>query len=276
MGQFCMIDGRPAGDCQAVLPLWDMGLLYGFSLFETMLVQNGRPVLLESHLDRMISSARQLGMSLLSHDELAGMCHYALAKFGLDRGVLRLTATAGTAQQNGHCIIMLREGIPYTEEQYEKGVALVTLDFPRHEKSPLVFHKTANYLENILGRRQAQRQGYDEGLFLNTRGQVTECTASNIFIVRGDKLLTPPVQSGLLPGTIRRLVLENAAAAGYTGLETALEPLDLRQTEECFVTNSLLGVMPVTSLDDVQIGNGKPGPVTVTIMAMYRAALVNL
>ncbi len=271
MREYHFVDGEPvAGGFQKIMA-GDAGLLYGCSLFETMLVKGSRPVLLAEHLARMAASARDLGMPLpASPADLAGMCLAAAQRAGT--GVLRLTVTAGgDAGKKGRIFIMMREGLPYRAEQKAKGFALLTLDFPRNEKSPLVRHKTANFWENRLGRGRAQQQGYDEGLFLNTRGYVAEGTVSNIFAVRDGELLTPPVEAGLLPGTVRRLVIDYAASAGLACREAMLTRQELGGADELFVTNSLLGVMPVTVLDGAPVGTGTPGAVTRELMRLYPA-----
>ena len=120
-----------------------------------------------------------------------------------------------------------------------------------------------------MGRREAQNQGYDEGLFLNSRGHVAEGAVSNIFMVRDDELITPPAASGLLPGIVRQLVLERAAGLGFRCREDNFTTRDLRGADECFLTNSLMGIMPVNSLDGVPVGSGKPEPATAALMPLY-------
>jgi branched-subunit amino acid aminotransferase/4-amino-4-deoxychorismate lyase len=272
--EFYLVNGKPASAVTAGVSIKDRGLLYGYSLFETMPVKNGKPVLLFHHLERMDRSASELGIRLPGgRAALAALCCDAVGRSGVIEGVLRLTVTAGSGvKEDGCSVISVREAIPYRKDQYEKGVSLMTLHFPRNERSPLVKHKTANYLENLLGRLEARRRGYDEGVFLNTSGRVAEGTVSNIFMVRNGELLTPPVEAGLLPGIVRRLVIEGAATAGLVCKEVNFTRLELQRAEECFITNSLMGIMPVTRLDDLPVGNGKPGPVTLKIAGIYLAA----
>lgn len=258
-------------DEQLTLDPGDRGLLYGFSLFETMLVKKGRVVMLQRHLERLTGSAAVLDMTLTGvTDLLAARCNEAVERSSVVDGVLRLTVTAGPAEGGeGTVLLSIREGVPYLPDRYEKGFSLLTLGFPRHERSPLVRHKTTNYMENLLGRREALRLGYDEGLFLNTSGNVAEGTVSNIFVVREGELLTPPLEAGLLPGTVRRLVLERATGLGYRCRKTNITLDDLKGADECFLTNSLMGIMPATHLDGTVIGSGKPGPVTLDIIKVY-------
>lgn len=273
MREFYLVNGEPAPAGMAGVRITDRGFLYGYSLFETMPVKNGQPVLLSLHLERMDRSARELDIGLPGGPAaLAALCREAASRSGVIDGVLRLTVTAGSGMgEDGCTIISVREALPYRKCQYEKGISVMTLQIPRNEKSPLVRHKTANYLENLLGRQEARRRGHDEGIFLNTGGRVAEGTASNIFMVRNGELLTPPVDAGLLPGIVRRLVMESAATAGLACKEEHFTRRELQQAEECFITNSLMGIMPVTRLDDAPVGNGKPGPVTLQVAGIYLA-----
>jgi len=277
--EFYLVNGQSVSDAQVKLSIKDMALLYGYSLFETMLVTKGQSVFVNRHLKRLVKSASSLGIKLTrSCEELTMMCSQAVACSGIQEGVLRLTVTAGDGgDAAGSTILSVREGLPYRAEQYAKGAALLTLDFPRNEKSLLVKHKTANYLENLLGRQKAQRLGYDEGLFLNTQSMVAEGTVSNIFIVQNGVLLTPPVDAGLLPGTVRHLVIEHAPEVGCACMEAHFNHAYIKDADECFLTNALMGVMPVVSLDSYPLGKeepGKPGSVTKRIGSMYLALVL--
>lgn len=249
----------------------DRGLLYGFSLFETMLVHRGRLIMPRRHMERLYRSAGVLGINIPAGIEgMTGTCGEVVNKSGVKNGALRVTVTAGTEKgEQGMVLFTVRDGTAYNNEHYEKGFALRLLSFTRSECSPLVAHKTANYLENLLGRREALIKGYHEGLFLNSRGKVAEGTASNIFIVKGNEIITPPPEAGLLPGTVRRLVIEESGRLGYCCREDNFTVGDIEKAGECFLTNSLMGIMPVTSINGLPIGNGKPGPVTRDMMRVY-------
>ena len=249
----------------------DQGLLYGFSLFETMLVKRGRVIMLQQHLQRLIGSAASLGITIgAGRDLLATKSVAAVELSGASDGILRLTVTAGPADSGtGLILYSMQEGVPYLPGRYVKGFSLLTLGFPRNEKSPLVRHKTANYMENILGRREALRLGFDEGLFLNSLGNVTEGTVCNIFTVRNGELITPPPEAGLLSGTVRQLVIESAPLLGYQCREENITANDIKTADECFLTNSLMGIMPATVLDGRDIGSGLPGRVTLELTKLY-------
>jgi len=268
---YYLCDGEIKPVEQLTLSPRDQGLLYGFSLFETMLVKQGRVIMLQQHLQRLTGSAASMGITIgADRDLLAENSIAAVESADVTDGVLRLTVTAGSADSwMGLILFSVQKGIPYPPERYDQGFSLLTLGYPRNEKSPLIRHKSANYMENILGRREALQLGYDEGLFLNSLGNVAEGTVSNIFAVQKGELITPPLEAGLLPGTVRQLVIELAPLMGYQCREEDITTKDIKRADECFLTNSLLGIMPATSLDGKDIGSGLPGWVTLDLMKLY-------
>ncbi|TAK56459.1 MAG: branched-chain amino acid aminotransferase, partial [Dehalococcoidia bacterium] len=157
------------------------------------------------------------------------------------------------------------------ESLYPRGASAVVADVRRNETSPLSRLKTLNYLNNLLARRAARAAGADEALFLNTRGDVAEGAASNVFIVRGRELLTPPASAGALPGIARATVLELAPTLGLTPRESTLTLDSIRTADEAFLTNSLMEVLPLVRLDGAPIAGGRPGSATQSLRAAYRA-----
>jgi len=270
---YYIIDGKPATEASITINTDDAGLLYGFSLFETILVKGGKPVLLQLHLRRMTSSAAELGILMpMDIEGLAVMCVEGINKSGISEGVLRFAVTAGLGDDKpGRTILTIREGIPYQAEQYEKGVSIMKAGYHRNEKSPLVKHKTANYLENLIARKKARALGFDECLFINTQGNTAECSASNVFAVIGNTLLTPPIDAGLLPGIVRGLVIDKLAGPACRCIEANFTYSDLLKAEECFITNSLMGIMPVVSFDRHRVGDGRAGNLTRALIQKYNS-----
>lgn len=131
----------------------------------------------------------------------------------------------------------------------------------RNETSPFVYHKTMNYGDCILEKRRSGKAGMDERIFLNTKGQICEGTVSNIFFVRDGRIYTPAIDSGLLPGTVREYICESEAVT-----QTVIFPDELSSYQECFVTNSLMGVMPVKLLGNISFEERN---VTAMIMRKY-------
>jgi len=166
---------------------------------------------------------------------------------------LRLTLSGGEEsggkENTGSKLLFHPRPIPYTPEQYAQGVELALLPTPRNERSVLTRIKSTNYLENVLARKQAQALGAFDGVWLNTQGEVAETTMSNLFFVTGDTLYTPALDCGCLPGTRRALVLQIAASLGIPAREGKYQPEILLEAEEVFLTNALLGIMPVCRIE---------------------------
>lgn len=209
---------------------------FGLGLFETIAIENNKPLLLSYHLERLQNSIETFGINqtvskkqiedyLIKHDLL----HHALKIMVSDKNLLF------TIRPN-----------PYTKEQYSQGFSLDYSPVMRNETSILTHHKTMNYGDCILEKRRTKLLGVDELLFLNSRGEICEGTTTNIFFVKSGIIYTPPVSCGLLPGIMRRYIIET-----YPVVEKVLHLEDISQMEECFVTNSLLGIMKVTSVSNV-------------------------
>jgi branched-subunit amino acid aminotransferase/4-amino-4-deoxychorismate lyase len=271
-GKIVCLNGEylPAGE--AAVPAADQGLLFGRGLFETVRVSGGVPRLVGRHLSRLRESAGELGLELpYQPGELEDMLRRTAEKNGMDGGGLRLTLTAGGHLCRPTLLIQAR-GRAYTGEMYRRGIKAGLAPFPRNEGSPLVRHKTLNYWENLLARRLAAQEGWGEALFLNCSGSLAEGSVSNLFLVLGGKVVTPDAGSGLLPGITRRRVLELCAALKIPLEERAVGPGELRRADECFITNALMGVMPVTALENSPVGNGLPGEVAGLIASELEKA----
>lgn len=280
MGKYICVNGEIVSREEAVIPANDQGLLYGYGLFETMRVLGGRPVFLDKHLRRLENSAAEIGLQIAGGKKrLTAMLKDTIEANRLENGSLRLTVTAGplpgefAGKGGGNVIVTVRPGEPYQEKFYREGFKAGFLKTRRNERSPLVRLKTLNYLENILGRREAARRGWNEGLFLNNAGCLCEGTVSNLFLVFKGKLVTPHVDSGLLPGTVRGVVVELACQMGIGVEERPVLPEELEKAEEAFLTNSLMGVMPLVNINGYSIGSNKPGSLTKKFMAKYEQIL---
>ncbi len=263
----------------ATVSALDRGLLYGYGLFETMRSYGGRVFRLEEHYQRLRDGAACLAMALpLSLRDLNEAVDAVLERNKLADAYVRLTLTAGaspvagTSSAAGDETVMLLAGplTDYPPDLYRRGMAAVFSAVRRNETSPLSGIKSLNYLDNLLAREDARRRGADEAILLNTRGLVAEGSASNVFLVRGNKLITPGIQSGALPGITRRAVLELATAAGLEAVESEVEPAAFKDAAEAFLTNSVVEIMPLTRLDDRPVGSGRPGPVTGRLHRLYQ------
>jgi branched-chain amino acid aminotransferase len=228
----------------------DRGLTHGLGVFETLLALDGQPVALDLHLARMRDGAERLGLDAgkLEDGDIGAAMTGLLERNGLAKGRARvrlaLSAGAGDlrrleAGSDGLLWITVAACPPPPE-----SVTLVTADFPRNERSPLSGIKCASYAENLIALDQARRAGADEALFFNTRGELCEAATANVFLVRDGEVLTPPLSSGCLPGTMRAQVMARIAVK-----EQSLTAADVAAAEELFVTSATRGVVPVVRLD---------------------------
>lgn len=259
---------------RAAIPALDRGLLHAYGLFETMRSYNGRVFRLDAHYRRLCEGAEALGLALnLSLDEIAAAAETLLERNSLPDARIRLTVTAGPQNGDRQALLVATPPTDYPPELYERGMAAVTSAIRRNETSPLSRIKSLNCLDNLLAREDARRRGADHAILLNTRGFVAEGNASNIFLAQGERLLTPGIDSGVLPGITRAAVLELAREAGVACLEGEVEAAMLDEAREAFLTGSVMGVMPLTRLDGRPIGSGRPGPMTTTISRLYDQAV---
>ena len=156
----------------------------------------------------------------------------------MENGVLKLTVS----KEN---ITITSRKNTYTTEQYEKGFELEYSNIRRNETSPFTYMKTLNYSDCIWEKRKAKENGFDEPIFLNTKGEICEGATTNIFFVSKDKIATPPVSSGLLNGIMRQYIMKIANVE-----ERIIRPENISEFTEIFLTNSLLGIMPVKRLGE--------------------------
>ncbi|MDF3059706.1 MAG: aminotransferase class [Rariglobus sp.] len=240
------------------------GFLYGHGVFETIKVIDGRPAFLAQHHARLTASA--LALDLPYAVDLATL-----------RDRLRRVITANTLANGSAKVVLFNHGdttgelittkaSPYPPETYTRGFRLKTV-FTGERTGGLAAHKTLNYLASIRARRTALAAGFDEALFLTPAGIVIEGAATNLFIVRDGIAFTPSLASGPLPGIARAGVL--ALLGPARAREMILTTSDLHHASEVFVTNALLGVMPVSRLDDRALDLAR-APVTQALLSSYR------
>lgn len=218
----------------------DSGFFFGMGIFETIAVENGHPLFLPWHLERMEKGLDTLEISKKMFFEKAtpDKINQYLDVHPMEHGVLKIMAS------ESNLIFSTREN-PYTRKDYQKGFRLDISPVFRNETSPFTYVKSFHYGDNLLEKRRAKQNNYEETLFLNSKGQITETSASNIFFVKGRQLYTPLVECGLLDGILRRYMIET-----YNVQEIVLTPEDFPNFDEAFLTNSLMGIMPVVSIGE--------------------------
>src|SRR5205085_7211846 len=174
--------------------------------------------------------------------------------------------------KRGSVIIIADKIQVYPKEMYENGMAIVTVATTRNLHSALnPAIKSLNYLNNILAKIEANNAGVEEAIMLNAEGFVSECTADNLFLVKGKQLLTPPLSAGALYGITRATVMDIARGEGLEVLEPNLTRYDVFNADECFLTGTGAELIPVVKIDGRVIGNGKPGAVTRGLVEQYKA-----
>lgn len=265
---------------QAVVSVFDHGLLYGDGVFEGIRIYNGNVFLEQEHIDRLYESALAIRLTIpMTKAELSAATQATVAANKLTNGYIRLVVTRGSGSlgldihrtSNPQIIIIADTISLYPDELYENGLPLVTASTIRNHSAALSPRiKSLNYLNNILAKIEGLDAGTVEALMLNHKGEVAECTGDNIFIVKNGVLKTPPVDAGILEGLTRNAVMDLARKAGIPVEETAMVRHDIYVADECFLTGSAAEVIAAISLDGRQIGTGKPGPVTQQLLKLFR------
>jgi branched-subunit amino acid aminotransferase/4-amino-4-deoxychorismate lyase len=244
-------------------------LLYGEGLFETLRVYRGRRVpLLEAHSRRMARGAEFFRFPFSPsafrravQEELQMVSEEAEARL---RVTLEVWGEEGPAETR-----LITRSTPLSGADEGAGVRLIRAPFARSSGSPLLAFKTTSYFENSYARQWARLQGYDDALFLNERAEVTETTAANIFLIRGAKVVTPPVSSGLLPGIARDVVLSCAQGHGLVVEERPVTAADLHGADEILVSNAVIEVVPVREIAGIFAGPS-PSHRASALRAAYR------
>lgn len=275
------IDGRYVPREQAVVSVYDHGLLYGDGVFEGVRAYGGRVFRLDRHLERLYASAKAIWLEIpLARDTLRDVVLDAVRRSGLAEAYIRLLVTRGVGDLGldprkclkPSVICIVDRIVLWPADRYEKGLTCLTAATPinhRESLSPRI--KSLNYLSHILAKVEGIAAGVDEVVMLDSTGFVAEASGMNLFVVAHRGLRTPPPYAGILRGVTRDAVIELAAEAGYAVEESPLNRYDLYTADEVFLTGTAAEVVPVTRLDGRAIGAGAPGPVTRDLYARFRA-----
>jgi branched-chain amino acid aminotransferase len=260
------IDGRLTADDEAKVSVLDHGVTVGDGVFETMRVYAGRAFAVGRHLDRLVASASTLGLPQPDRHIAARAVAEVVAANSIGEGRVRVTWTGGVgplgSRREGGRPTMIATVGPI--EPIPPTTTAVTVPWARNERSPLVGVKTTSYAENVVALERARSAGATEALLGNTVGDLCEGTGSNVFIVLGGRLLTPPLSSGCLAGVTRALVLECCEVTEAT------VPLDaLVDADEVFLTSSTREVQGITGIDDRDLPGQRP--ITERCAGAYRA-----
>src|SRR5436190_1243866 len=275
------IDGKYCDEQDAKVSVFDHGLLYGDGVFEGIRAYNGRVFKLKEHIDRLFYSAKAILLDMpMSHADIMKATIATCRENNIRDGYIRLVVTRGVGTlglnpnrcKRGSVIIIADKIQVYPPEMYENGMAIVTVATARNLHSALnPAIKSLNYLNNILAKIEANNAGVEEAIMLNAEGFVSECTADNIFIVKDNKVFTPPLSAGALYGITRQVVIELAEESGISVSEPNLTRYDLFNADECFLTGTGAEIVPIVKIDGRIIGNGKPGALTKKLVGEYHS-----
>jgi branched-chain amino acid aminotransferase len=275
------IDGKFYDENNAKVSVFDHGLLYGDGVFEGIRAYNGRVFKLKEHIERLYYSAKAILLTIpMTMEEMTKAVILACRENNIVDGYIRLVVTRGIGtlglnpfKCSKPSVIIIADKIQlYPPKVYEEGMAIITAATTRNLHNALnPAIKSLNYLNNILAKIEAINADVEEAIMLNAEGFVAECTGDNIFIVKGKKLMTPPLSAGALRGITRAVVMDIAQQEGLEVSEPNLTRYDLYNADECFLTGTAAELVPVTKIDRRIIGTGKPGPVTKLLLEKFHA-----
>jgi branched-chain amino acid aminotransferase len=274
------LNGKLVDEKDAVVSVFDHGLLYGDGIFEGTRVYDGNIAFLSEHMDRLIDSAKVLMLDIgMTKDELIAATVETCKANNIRNGYLRHVVTRGVGTlglnpyqcKKSQVIIIAADIQLYPAELYEKGMKIITAGTIRNMPeavNPRI--KSLNYLNNIMAKIEAINAGVMECLMLNSQGFIAEASGDNVFAIKGNKLMTPPTWCGGLEGITRDKVMRLAREMGLEVQETVLTRYELWTADEMFLTGTAAEVIAVVDLDRRPIGSGKPGPVTKKLVQAYR------
>ncbi|MFQ5712502.1 MAG: branched-chain-amino-acid transaminase [Candidatus Scalinduaceae bacterium] len=279
MGLKVYINGKLYPKEDAKISVFDHGLLYGDGVFEGIRCYNGRMFKYSEHIDRLYNSARAIALEIpMTKEEIKNAVKDTLDANNMKDSYIRLVVTRGIGKLGldpFNCskpqIIIITDLIElYPRELYEKGLdAIIVPTIRNHYEALNPKIKSLNYLNNILGKIECINAGASEGVMLNKDGYVAECTGDNIFIVKDNEIITPPTYAGILVGITRNVVIDLAIKAGMKVKEEQLTRYDLYVADECFLTGTAAGIIPVVRIDGRKISSGKPGKITRSLLEKY-------
>ncbi|HKP95275.1 MAG TPA: aminotransferase class IV [Fibrobacteria bacterium] len=276
---YAYVNGRIVPADKAVVSVFDRGLVLGDGLFETVRAWDGHPQFFGLHYQRLSKSAKRLRIRLeMDEAGLENLVKRLCARSGLADAVVRITLT------RGHYLggLAIDPSLPPTliitvapvsglpPELYERGVKVAISTINKAAASGLDSAiKSTNYLANIFAKAEADRKGAYEAILLGPHGEIAELSTSSFFCVVKGKVLTPPLETGILPGITRQVLLRILRRKRIPFGEVALFPKETGMMEEAFLCSSVRGPLPITRIEGGKIGGGKVGPVFRLLRELY-------
>ncbi len=275
------LNGAFVDAADAKISVFDAGFQHAVGLFETISAANGRAFRAHDHMQRLVDSARDLALTeRLRVPPLVDAINLTLKKNKLERARVRVTVTGGdlnrplqeSTPNDPTVLIVAQPPTPYPREMFNEGVRAIEAMERDAAVTPMAGHKTINYWARIQTLQRAAAYGAGEAIWFSVSGQLSAGAVSNAFIVRDGVLLTPFARgeeepgmfpSAARPGVTRAAVIELADAADIEVRRANIQPEEVVHADEMFLTNASWGVLPVVGVgEDIEIGNGKVGPVT--------------
>ncbi|MBL7155875.1 MAG: aminotransferase class IV family protein [Candidatus Omnitrophica bacterium] len=283
--QIAYLNGKFMPLNKTKVPVLDRGFLYGDGAFETMRAYNGTVFLAREHVERLSETLKKMRIrAKIKTPEMLKIVNLLLKRNGFSEksekdAYIKIIVTRGKtsgllAPSGRERNTVLLYALPYRglpERIYIKGIKAGICPACHNEKSGTAGHKTLNYLNNILCLYEAKNNGFDDTILLDTKGFVAEASGANIFLVKRNNLFTPPGFSGILPGITRKEIMRIAARFLKLNVKEKWINLQfLRASDEIFITNSLIGILPVVRVGEKAVGKGGPGPVTKALRVLFK------
>jgi branched-chain amino acid aminotransferase len=280
MNDYIFLNGSIISEKEGYITSKDRGFLYGDGIFDTLRSYKGNPFKLTEHLNRLRSSAQKLKIPLIFTDPfLRNVIQTLMKKNNIPDAYIRITLSRGSGRRGlvmcDHSkptlLIEVKELTPYPKELYEKGMSIIVSKTKRSTSCPISCHKTTNLLTSIMVKEEIKSRSADDALLLNTDNDVIECTVSNLFMVKEKRVITPPLDTNILPGITRKTVLDICRNMNLPAKEERFSVETLIDADEVFITNSLMEIMPVSKIEESVIGKkGVPGEITTTLTNAYK------
>lgn len=271
--------GKLVPEKDARVSVFDHGLLYGDGVFEGIRTYNGKVFMLEGHIDRLYRSAKAIALKIpMSKTAMLKAVVLTCKANNNMNGYVRLVVTRGKGTlglnpyscKSPEIIIIAGKIQLYSPRLYRRGLKIITAGTIRnHNESLNPAIKSLNYLNNIMAKIEAINSGVEEVIMLNVHGYVAEASGDNVFIFKGNQLLTPPASAGALEGITRNVVMKLAAQSGYEAREAMLTRYDLYNADEMFLTGTAAEIISVVEMDRRAIGSGRPGKKTIKLTEQF-------
>lgn len=273
-------NGQLVEQADAKLSIYDHGVLYGDGVFEGIRAYGGKIFQCEAHLDRLISSGREIRLEIpYSRAELIDAMYACMKANGQSDIYIRLVVTRGDGglglnpfKCSKANVFIVADTIELcSPDLYTKGMSVIVSKTIRTSASMLPPKvKSLNYLNNIIAKIEGLDAGVQEVLMCNSQGNLTEGSAENIFIVEGGAIVTPPEEAGILLGITRGVIMHLARNLEISVTERNITTQQLFAADECFLTGTAAEVIPIVRVDDKTIGGGRPGPTSLKLINAFR------